>query len=186
MLQIKEKAEENLPWKINAGNSSLWWDNWIGMRAIAQIISYENTPRGLRIGDSNISDLPIWMPSLNETFSNASTWVLVRHIQDAIPLLHKVWHKHLPFKMSFLAWRLLKKKLPFNEVMIKFSMNYVSKCCCCRVSQGETIKHTFMAGEHARDLWNTFGTPLNIGWESIPIKDMFIRWCSIKPKNIIH
>lgn len=35
---MKENVEENLLWKNNVSNASLWWVNWTEMGAIVQII----------------------------------------------------------------------------------------------------------------------------------------------------
>ncbi|XP_060179779.1 uncharacterized protein LOC132609685 [Lycium barbarum] len=37
MLQIRDKVENNMLWKINVGNCSLWWDNWSDKGALANL-----------------------------------------------------------------------------------------------------------------------------------------------------
>lgn len=36
-MKIKEQAEPNITWKVQQGNSSFWWDNWTGIRALAKL-----------------------------------------------------------------------------------------------------------------------------------------------------
>ncbi|XP_019252901.1 PREDICTED: uncharacterized protein LOC109231716 [Nicotiana attenuata] len=38
MMKIKKKVEPNIIWKIQAGNSSFWWDNWTGYGALAMVV----------------------------------------------------------------------------------------------------------------------------------------------------
>ncbi|XP_019234810.1 PREDICTED: uncharacterized protein LOC109215237 [Nicotiana attenuata] len=37
-MKAKIKAESNIIWKIQAGNSSFWWDNWTGKGALSTVI----------------------------------------------------------------------------------------------------------------------------------------------------
>ena len=36
-MKIKAQAEPNIIWKVQAGNSSFWWDNWTGLGALAKL-----------------------------------------------------------------------------------------------------------------------------------------------------
>nr|XP_016509964.1 PREDICTED: uncharacterized protein LOC107827363 [Nicotiana tabacum] len=215
LLQVKDKTEEHMLWRINLGNSSLWWDNWTRMGPIAHIIAFEETPPDQQvkdliyegqwqidhlhlpeylaehilkvvIGDPNSIDTSIWMPHPNGFFTTSSCWEIVRQKQVKDDILKRIWHKHIPFKMSFLVWRLLKRKLPFDDVVLKFGLNLASRCCCCRLSQEETMMHTFLTEELAVNMWKTFCIPLGIEWGARSIKLLLINWCSAKPKNSLH
>lgn len=36
MKKNKDIVEEHISWKINYGNSSFWWDDWVGEDALAK------------------------------------------------------------------------------------------------------------------------------------------------------
>lgn len=154
-MDVKDKVEEHLLWKVNSGPSSLWWDNSTGLGAMALVISYDITLRdqlvqdvikngvwniehlhlpeylaehilNIPIGNPSSPDSPIWMSSTDGHFSTSCAWKLTRQKQGIVPSLQNLWHKYLPFKMSFLVWRLFKNKLPFDEVLVKFGQNFIS------------------------------------------------------------
>ncbi|XP_070043075.1 uncharacterized protein [Nicotiana tomentosiformis] len=38
LTKARTKAEPNIIWKIQAGNSSFWWDNWTDKVALAKVV----------------------------------------------------------------------------------------------------------------------------------------------------
>lgn len=42
LMHNKQKVEEHIKWKLNSGNCSFWWDNWLGVRHLAQFSSDSN------------------------------------------------------------------------------------------------------------------------------------------------
>ncbi|XP_060182556.1 uncharacterized protein LOC132612272 [Lycium barbarum] len=138
------------------------------------------------IGDQNSKDYAIWTPNSNGIFSTASAWSLARQRKEKSPLLKKIWNNYIPFKMSFLMWKLLKNKLPFDDILYKFKQNLASKCFCCRTPRSETIQHSFMDGDIVVSIWKYFGSPLGISWEDTQIRNFLKKWWSLKPKNSIH
>ncbi|OIT19933.1 hypothetical protein A4A49_55077 [Nicotiana attenuata] len=51
LMQVKDKVEDNMLWKINSSNSSLWWDNWTGFGDIAQVIYYDYSLANQTVND---------------------------------------------------------------------------------------------------------------------------------------
>ncbi|KAH0664094.1 hypothetical protein KY284_029025 [Solanum tuberosum] len=47
-----------------------------------------------------------WMPIGNGDFIVGSAWELVRHRQDKKENIMHIWEKGIPFKVSFMMWRL--------------------------------------------------------------------------------
>lgn len=107
LIKIIEKMEELLLWRINSGNSSLWWDNWSELGVIAQIIHLQEPPcnqavsdvivnnkwnisnlhlpellfeqiLSIPIGNHNSVDLPVWMPNSCGSFTTSSAWNCIR------------------------------------------------------------------------------------------------------------
>ncbi|OIS98450.1 hypothetical protein A4A49_60823, partial [Nicotiana attenuata] len=139
-------VEEELLWQINAGNISFWWDNWSEMGVVAQIMHRQGISgvqivrdvitddkwdvdqlklpdflteqiQSIGIGNQSCCDIQVWMPNSSGNFTTSSAWDRVRQRKDPCILLKKNWQKQLPFQMSFMLWRILKRKLPFDDIL---------------------------------------------------------------------
>jgi len=100
--------------------------------------------------------------------------------------MNKIWHSKVPFKVSFLTWRIIKKKLPFQDTLHRFGINRHLTCFCCRSSQPETLQHVFVASETTFFLWNAIGNPLGITHNNEPVISVFKKWWDIIPMNKVH
>lgn len=96
--------------------------------------------------------------------------------------MSKVWHNSIPFKTSFITWRLFKRKLPFNDTAGRFGTNITSRCSWCNFAQVKTMEHAFMNSDAAIYIWNEIGNPLGIKHESGTIIGTFKRWWDEKNK----
>lgn len=139
-----------------------------------------------KFGDPASPDIPIWKPSPSGQFFTKSAWQMVRQPKICSHMLTEIWSRFLPFKMSFLMWRLIKNKLPFDDIIARFERLIVCRCDCCRISQRETLMHTFIFGDLARNTWRSFGGPLGIRWEDCLVINMLSKWWSIKDSNSVH
>ncbi|XP_070040610.1 uncharacterized protein [Nicotiana tomentosiformis] len=71
----------------------------------------------IKIGRNQIQDQAIWTPNPQGSFTCSSAYQLLRKRRESSPQLAKIWNKHLPFKISFATWRLLKGRVPEEETM---------------------------------------------------------------------
>ncbi|XP_019167180.1 PREDICTED: uncharacterized protein LOC109162927 [Ipomoea nil] len=94
-------------------------------------------------------DIPLWTAALDGMFSFSSAKAYLRPILPIVldPLLAKCWRKHLPFKVSFLAWRVLRGRVPTDDALSRFGHVLVSKCRCCSSPASETITHVALLGD---------------------------------------
>ncbi|XP_060216835.1 uncharacterized protein LOC132644267 [Lycium barbarum] len=205
-----------LPNIAKGGDISLWWDNWTGQVALALMVEtgganlkllvkdakidgewafpeLQQLPEyiielinSIEFGDLDIPDLAIWMSSVSGKFSTKSAWNLLRQSRNNMNIFAKLWHKFLPFKISFQIWRALKRKLPFDDILLRFNISLVSRCHCCFVPQRETLLHTFVNGDCATKVWKFFGAPLGIIWEDVSIIAMLLKWWSAKHFSSVH
>lgn len=103
------------------------------------------------IGKACQEDYAMWEPEEDGYFSTKSAArELIQHKQTD-NIRSKVCHSYLPFKISFLVWRLVQKKLPFDDTIGRFGINSVSMCFCCNIKKRETIQH--VDSEAAVHLW---------------------------------
>lgn len=218
LMQIKEKAENNIVWRINGGDSNVWWDNWTGKVALAKICDnqfiYAKTKvkefiqnsnwdlvklsevlpshlvqhiSKLTIGDQCKEDFAIWEPGTDGLFSANSAWHYIAEHKENDYMASQVWHLNLPFKISFMAWRLIHKKLPLDDVLYKFGNNIVSRYVCCHSPKLETMHHVFVDSAPAKHVWLAFGAPPGITaithWS---VRRTLREWWKTKHKNRIH
>lgn len=81
----------------------------------------------------------------------------MRQKEDIREDLKLLWIKELPFKFSFLAWRIWHGKAPVAVMMNTWIPNTSQLCNCCTSSEAESIEHLFLRGEVANTVWNYFG-----------------------------
>ncbi|XP_031111979.1 uncharacterized protein LOC116015953 [Ipomoea triloba] len=101
-------------------------------------------------------DIPVWTPASDGMFSFSSAKSLLKPALTAAPdpLLAKCWHKHLSFKVSFLAWRVFRGRLPTDDVLSRFGHVVVSRCWCCPTPTSDSILHIFYSGNTAKAVWS--------------------------------
>ncbi|WMV45631.1 hypothetical protein MTR67_039016 [Solanum verrucosum] len=164
MMRNKGIAETQITWKINSGNSSFWWDDWLGEGPLASYCTHVtslNTTEisQFRLGgtwnETMIPDEAIWKLTVDGLFSCSSAWEIIRHKGPKSIINKGIWHRHLPFKISFLAWRALRNKLPTNEKITSFGKE-AARCSCCYRTGEDNIDHIFVSGHFANNIWSFF------------------------------
>lgn len=140
----------------------------------------------IEVGNQNKRDYAMWRVTEDGKYSNVSAWKLIRNHRQVDKIIKNMWHKSIPFKHSFLGWRLFYGKLPFNEARERFSNNEDVDCMCCVVPQKETIQHVFVEGTAADHIWKAMGGPLGIRHQHIPVRGIFDDWWSRQTNNKVH
>lgn len=140
----------------------------------------------MKITLQNSHDMPIWKLSNNGIFTVGGAWNLLRHSRNENIFISKVWHKALPFKMSFITWRILLKNIPTDDMIFKFGIRSNLKChCCSRIAQPENILHIFVNSPLIREVWRYFGGFFDSSGNFYSIQEALITWWSIVPCNPI-
>nr|GME14058.1 uncharacterized protein LOC109147873 [Ipomoea batatas] len=123
-----------------------------------------------------IKDRPVWKPTGGDfTFKSAKK--LMRQQRAAEGLWsRKIWAKGLPWKMSFLAWRVFKCKLPVDDVLIRMGFQIVSKCSCCVHPGSSSLNHIFGMGETARQVWDYFSKSMGLGIKVRSARHVCYEW----------
>lgn len=98
----------------------------------------------------------------------------------------KLWHKEIPFKISFNAWRVLKRKLPFDDTIHKVGININTDCICCRTPKHDTLNHFFSMSDLAAHIWNFFSNPLGFNIRGRNPMSIINQWWNIHAKNQAH
>lgn len=129
--------------------------------------------------------MAIWKPNHDGAFSCSSAWELIRKKKDKTRSNTLIWHKYIPFEVSFLLWRAIRGKLPTNERISMFGADPVS-CSCCNRPGLDTIDHIFVDGHFANSIWTYIVVSLGIAHTKIPLRSVLIKWWGLEYKNEVH
>ncbi|VFQ69807.1 unnamed protein product [Cuscuta campestris] len=131
-------------------------------------------------------DIPGLTPSTDGKFTLASAKELLRprrddEVEDTV--LKRCWQKHLPYKMSFLAWRVLERCLPTDDVLARFGIALPSRCLCCSLPGRETITHIFYHGSMARRVSTYFTESARIRGTHHSLRSVLSIWWAQRPRS---
>lgn len=142
---------------------------------------------GIDIGENDMKDYATWTDIHDGIFTSKSSWKVIRQSSTLQPVLNKLWHKSIPFKCSFLLWRLYMGKIPFNDVILrKFGIRSESKCYCCRMPIVDFTNHSFIEGEIPCYIWEIYGAPLSIRHQKWSFKRILNMWGSVNSHIDVH
>lgn len=100
-------------------------------------------------------DAAVWKLNDRGEFTCSSAWETIRPKKPKNRFNTCIWHKNIPFKISFLLRRALREKLPTNDKITSFGVE-PSTCSCC-ISPGlDDIQHVFVTGHFANHVWKYF------------------------------
>ncbi|RAL53657.1 hypothetical protein DM860_012272 [Cuscuta australis] len=85
--------------------------------------------------------------------------------------------------MSFLAWRMLERRLPTDDVLARFGFVLPSRCHFCSSPGRETIAHIFYHGSMARRVWSYFTESARIGGIHHSLRSVLSIWWVQRPKS---
>ncbi|XP_060210336.1 uncharacterized protein LOC132637234 [Lycium barbarum] len=130
LMKIRDKVDHLIHWKINKGNSNIWWDNWMGTGKLARLntntsinsplhhyihhkewdmnkllkvfpLEMVNNIQNIKIHSLDNSDLPIWTPTCDRKFTCKSAWNAMREANLTSLVNKKMWHKKCHSKSPF-------------------------------------------------------------------------------------
>ncbi|XP_060178184.1 uncharacterized protein LOC132608126 [Lycium barbarum] len=209
LLRIKAEAEPHILWRINEAKMSFWWDNWTGLGPLAVHLSRNNPGslmvadcliedswdlefieklvpsdicsiiQKVDIGKRDKVDQAIWINNPSGKFTCASAFQILRKKQPESPIWKCIWHKGNLFKMAFISWRIIKKKLPMYDRTKNFTNESDPMCICYNDPKEETMLHVFMEGDLAKQVWQFFGNSLGINIQNQTIQARFLTWWNL-------
>ncbi|MCH80856.1 70 kDa peptidyl-prolyl isomerase [Trifolium medium] len=104
----------------------------------------------------NISDQWLWRHEVGGGYSMRDAYHLLTTMDppcvDTTPDL--IWHKHVPLKVSVLAWRLLRNRLPTKDNLVRRNIiSHDSQLCVSGCGGLETSHHLFLSCPVFAPLW---------------------------------
>nr|XP_027083663.1 uncharacterized protein LOC113705962 [Coffea arabica] len=129
LLQIREVAEQNLWWEMQAGQCNFWFDNWMGSGPLCQRLQsvsdhlvrdfvlngrWNQQLLRLWVPDDIVSEIvtkvapvgsaddrAVWALTESGDFSISSTYELLGSQTPSSFMFERVWHPVIPIKISF-------------------------------------------------------------------------------------
>ena len=144
-------------WKLNFGDCSFRWDDYLGEGRFAQCSYNSNNFNNTKVADFWVDgqwschllihqDLPSQLANILATtvpqqqlldkeywkaiskgmFSCSLAWNEIWGKKPKYLLKALILHNHIPFKVSFLLWRVLRGKLHTNEKLTIFGIDPIN------------------------------------------------------------
>ncbi|MCH79613.1 cysteine-rich receptor-like protein kinase, partial [Trifolium medium] len=106
---------------------------------------------------TNITDKWLWRHETGGGYTVRSAYLLLTardyHVVDTTATL--IWHKQVPVKVSVLAWRLLRNRLPTKDNLVARHIIPVDSQLCASGCGGlETVHHMFLSCPVFAPLWH--------------------------------
>ncbi|PNX56356.1 receptor-like kinase, partial [Trifolium pratense] len=93
---------------------------------------------------------------------------------------HLIWHPQVPLKVSVLAWRLLRDRLPTKtNLVIRGILSSAAHFCVSGCGEAESAQHLFISCSTFGSLWTLVCTWIDISpTASTSIRDHFVQFTS--------
>lgn len=128
---------------------------------------------------TNKNDKPWWTKSCDGKFCVKTSWELLRQRDEIKEDFTLLWSKGLPFKYSFLTWRIWLRKIPIAALMHKWNPNISKNCNCCTSPEEESIENLFFKGETTITIWRYFSNAIGFQYSQF-LKPNIRKWWSIE------
>lgn len=101
---------------------------------------------------SNENDIVVWKDSTDGLFSLKTAWETIRAHENKVDWYAVVWFANNISKHSFLAWRVMMRRLPTQSRLCKLKILRMSQCCFCWNAR-ETDEHLFFQCPFSSSIW---------------------------------
>ncbi|OIT27277.1 putative ribonuclease h protein, partial [Nicotiana attenuata] len=217
MMDIKEKVEPYISWNLGRGEISFWWDSWTEFGPLAQLAINTKTPKRTMVREFyhqntwnqsklrrilpvhvvnyikditfniNNEDRPIWTPDPSGDLSCKSAWHTLRAKKGTTFTGMTIWHKKLPFKISFFMMRVLMDKVATDVSIKRFGVNIASICNCYPNKYYEEFTNHLLSESHIANLvWSFFCNSCGIRLFQDQVRHRIMRWWLTKSKNEVQ
>ncbi|KAK4707369.1 hypothetical protein R3W88_033058 [Solanum pinnatisectum] len=132
-----------------------------------------------------VKDTAVWKPTEAGIFSCASALEICRHRQNTGVISNQIWHKQIPFKISFLVWRALRCKLLTNETLANFGVE-PARCFYCIKQGWDDVDHIFNEGPFATHIWTYFSSTMEANSQQTSLSNRLLNWWEIQGENEAH
>ncbi|MCI09288.1 kinesin-like protein, partial [Trifolium medium] len=120
----------------------------------------------------NVTDQWLWRPDSGGGYTVRGVYNLLTftEAQDVEATIDLIWHKHVPLKVSVVAWRLFRNRLPTKDnLMRRHIITQDSQFCVTGCGGVETAHHLFLSCPVFASLWSLISA-----WVGISSADPFL------------
>lgn len=96
------------------------------------------------------SNRPYWKLESTGKFTMTSAFHHIRQRQEVNKVYNYIWTKGMPIKISFFMWKLWKAKVPLDDTLRRWGIQFPSRCYCCEDPKTENRAHVFLQSSTAQ------------------------------------
>lgn len=145
------------------------------------ILKKVNPPR-----EEDGPDRPYWKQEPRGKFTVGSAFQFLRQRQESNKIYKLIWIKGIPIKISFFMWRLWKAKLPLDDTLKKWGIQFPSRCYCCEDPKVEDIHHVFLHAPAAQQVWRYFCRPVGINIQHVHLSQLINMWWELHAQHQVR
>lgn len=86
-----------------------------------------------------------------------------------------IWHKQLPFKISFFLWIDLRVKLPTNEKITSFGKD-AADCYCCHRPGNDEINYMLVNRKFAKYICHKHSALVGTQYNCNDLRSLLMKW----------
>ena len=135
--------------------------------------------------NEGIPDSAYWMLEDKGHFTITSAWEVIRKKKEPDIINNSIWHKNVPFKISFFIWRALRNKLPTNDSLARFGKEE-EDCYCCYRKGKDNINHILVTGNFAKYIWKIHTQRVGLVTSRTNIRSLLMQWRSLQACNEVQ
>ncbi|XP_015162561.1 uncharacterized protein [Solanum tuberosum] len=187
IMPLDHVIDENFE-EVNQLRVDERWDNNLLTKLIdSSICDHVNQVMGT-IQQIEENDKQWWMPINKGKFYVGSAFEIIQSRKDPHKDIMFIWERCLPFKFSFLMWRIWFQRIPIGEVLVKSRIANHIECYCCDTNNRESFNHLFVLCLNATYLWKLFAGAIGMQGPFIQLKQTIYKWweedCATKLKPL--
>ncbi|XP_019195986.1 PREDICTED: uncharacterized protein LOC109189813 [Ipomoea nil] len=128
----------------------------------------------------------IWAPSTYGDFTLSSAYDFLRPKRGRCLSSASIWGRFIPSKISVFMWKLLRRLLPFPDVIERFGYCVPSVCPFC-VAASASLEHCLFGCNEAQRVWTFFSrlSGLNLGNSSTIRTACHAWWLLAAPDSAV-
>ncbi|XP_015078408.1 uncharacterized protein LOC107022255 [Solanum pennellii] len=166
LLINRPQVEQHIQWKLQAGNCSFWWDNWLRSGPLANFTSSSNRLNNAKVADFWEEGRWSWRRLLEQAPANQLSNILTTKISPSS------------------IYQIRQFGSPTN--MVASIVHQLGKRLEKKGSGTDSIAHIFSSGKFAATVWSSFAATAGMLPDCSSLQTLLQQWWVVKPRNAAH
>ncbi|GJY36038.1 RNA-directed DNA polymerase, eukaryota, reverse transcriptase zinc-binding domain protein [Tanacetum coccineum] len=188
ILRIRKDVRQYIVTKIgNGDNTSLWFDNWAGIGALSDFVSYRDIYdvrmkanltvsefiKGYNGKDGTMGEFFVSQAYYDlQTYSNAVSWNKLVWFSENIP------------KHAFILWLVIQEKLTTQDKVRRWGSYDMMVCLLC-YDEMDSHKHLFFKCEFANKFWRMVKRKIKFHCADMEWQDLITKLSGMQNGNSV-